>query len=1056
MMACRSPSIVLPLVLSLTAGGGSQGIEDPQLQAAVQQFFALQEAEDVAGYLALWSKTAKRPTPAQLKFVFDSGDDKFSEIAITNASAAGENVRVRITVTRDRTVPPRNPGDPPRVFHSTSAWSLLYVHEGTEWKLLKEGPAVDALADSLLEAPTADARDALLESNADLVNDQLVVSLSRLASQAWQQQMYAAAQSGFERMRDVARRVGNQKLEGEALQNLANAMYFQRNFQAALQVYEERLALERSRDNQEGIAGSMLGIATIRYAFADYSSALTAYRDALAIQEKLGDEASVATTLISTGNVLYLQGDFAGAIADYTRSRDITRRTGHFIAEADALEGLGRVFAAQGDYLAALDAFNGVLAEAKRANSLNDQGSALLSLGDIHFRLGNVERARTALDEARTHFEAVKHFASAGRAWQALALVDLAAGRFTLAENGYRKSAASCTTADERECVASATVGLAFAQTAQDKFKEGIASYQKGIEAFTALKRREYAARAEVGLSQALAGSGDYTAAMQAAVRARGIAESIVNDDVLWRALVAEAGALRHLRERAKAMAAAGGAVSAVDRLLEAARVRPATPVSRDTSSAFALLALLQAENGDAAAAFESIERMRAHDLRVILAPVERDISRGMTDAEREEERTLAGQLVSVHAQLSRERALPKPDGARIARLEKAAAEAAGKKDAQQQRLFERLPELRVWRGLTPAATKSDVADLLPDASTVLVQFAVGEEVLLIVVSRRGDAGIVFTTHFEQVSRRVLADRVAKLLQPATLRDPDAWTVGARELIPGLFAVFGGATRAIVIPHEVLWRVPFEALPAESGYLAESTRVVYAPSVSALMRAPRRASAQAPPELLVAASAPPLGPEVSERIAQTAPGWTLRTPESAALEIEAIAGREPDPQRVVVIPSALATEATVRERLPAATVIHLAAPFRINGASPLFSPLLLAADPANDAVLEAREVMNLDLRAALAVLSDGSAMSMREAADESATIAWAWRAAGVPSIVMPRWPTEDPLSNQMLAELHARLRAGDSPELALQAARQKVRARNPAPYYWSAWMLIGQ
>ena len=151
------------------------------------------------------------------------------------------------------------------------------------------------------------------------------------------------------------------------------------------------------------------------------------------------------------------------------------------------------------------------------------------------------------------------------------------------------------------------------------------------------------------------------------------------------------------------------------------------------------MLALLQAEDGDAAAAFESAERMRAHDLRVLLAPGERDISRGMTDVEREEERTLAGELVSLHAQLSRERGLPKPDAARIARLEKAVAEAAQKRTAQQQALFDRLPALRTWRGLMPAATRADVDALLPDAATILVEFVVGDETLLVILARRGE-----------------------------------------------------------------------------------------------------------------------------------------------------------------------------------------------------------------------------------------------------------------------------------------------------------------------------
>jgi tetratricopeptide (TPR) repeat protein len=1055
-MPIRLLTTLLVCVASLTAGAGRQALDDPQLQAAVQQFFGMQEAEDVDGYLALWSKTAKRPTPEQLKFVFESGDDKFSGIAIVGAAPAGERVRVRVAVTRERTSPARVPGGVPRVFRTTSAWSLLYVREAGEWKLVKEGPAVDALAESLMEAATAEEREALLASSPDLVTDQLIVALSRLAGQFAQQGAHAAARAGFERSRDVARLVGNKRLEGEALQNLANAMYFLRSFQEALQVYEERLALERARDDENGIAGSLLGIATVRYALADYSAAHATYREALAIQERLGDDGAIATTLISTGNVLYLQGDFPGSIADYTRSRDLYKRTNNPTGEADALEGMGRVLMAQGDYPAALAAFDGVLAEARIANNRNDQGTALLSIGDVHFRLGNLESSRTALDEARTHFEATKHLASTGRAWQALAMTDLAAGRFSLAEDEYRKSGAICGAAQELECVASATVGLAFTQTVQDKFAEGIASYKKGVEAFTKLSRREYAARGEVGLSHALVGSGDFAAAVDAAARAKVTAEAISNDDVLWRALVAEAGALRRLRERPKALAAARTAVTTVDRLLEAAKVRPAAPVSRDTSAAFAALALLQAEDGDAAAAFESVERMRAHDLRVIVGPGERDVSRGMTDAEREEERALAFQMVSLHAQISRERGLPKPDAVRVARLEKAAVEATEKRAAQQQRLFERLPELRIWRGLAPAAMRDDVANLLPDASTVLMQFAVGEDALLIVVARRGQQGVVFTTHVEAASRKVLADRVAKLMQPATLRDTAAWRQAALELIPGLTAVFGGATRAILIPHEVLWRVPFEALPAEPGYLGDSTTVVYAPSVTALVRAPARAVDATAPELLVAASAAPLGADVRARLAQTSPDWIIRTPESAAIEIEAIAGREPDPLRTAVVDSAQATEAAVRERLPAARVIHVAAPFRINGASPMFSSFLFAPDPANDAALETREIMNLELQARLAVVSDGSAMTMRDAADESAVIAWAWRASGVPAIVMPRWPSEELLATQMLTELHARLRAGDTAAAALQAARAKIRAEKSQPFYWAGWMLVGQ
>ena len=100
----------------------------------------MQQAEDVAGYLSLWSATAKRPTAEQLKYVFEAGDDTYSDIAIVGAFPAGDRVRVRVSATRDRVSPARIPGRPPFTSHTTTAWSLTYVREGDDWKLVRKDP----------------------------------------------------------------------------------------------------------------------------------------------------------------------------------------------------------------------------------------------------------------------------------------------------------------------------------------------------------------------------------------------------------------------------------------------------------------------------------------------------------------------------------------------------------------------------------------------------------------------------------------------------------------------------------------------------------------------------------------------------------------------------------------------------------------------------------------------------------------------------------------------------------------------------------------------------
>jgi CHAT domain-containing protein len=46
----------------------------------------------------------------------------------------------------------------------------------------------------------------------------------------------------------------------------------------------------------------------------------------------------------------------------------------------------------------------------------------------------------------------------------------------------------------------------------------------------------------------------------------------------------------------------------------------------------------------------------------------------------------------------------------------------------------------------------------------------------------------------------------------------------------------------------------------------------------------------------------------------------------------------------------------------------------------------------------------------------------------------------------------------MLAEMHARLQAGDTPEAALQSAQGMLRAAEAtdAPYFWAGWMVVGR
>ena len=1082
----------------------SQGpAEDPALVRAVERFYETQQQEDVAGYLSLWSPTAQRPTPEQLKFVFDSGDDRFSEIRITRAAESRGRMRVRVEALRERTMRPRPDGSVPPPFSARIRAALTFEKQGEEWKLIREGQAGDDLAAELIEASSDAEREALLGAEPDLIGPPLLTALARLAGTASVMQNYGQALPIYEQLVAIARRGGFKKEEGEGLQNVGNSLYFLRRFPEALAVYEQRLTLERERGDQEGIASALGGIATIKYSYAEYTEALARYGEALAIQERLNDVAGIAFTSISIGNIAYLQGDFPAAIAAYRRSLDLNRTMTNADGESRALEGLGRVHMAQGDYAAALEAFDAVLNDKRLQQARGRLGSAGQSVAEVHFRLGNLEAAKSKYEESRAHFEAVKDMANAGRVIQGIALTELVAARFGVAEDLYKRSGSICVTAGDEACSAAATAGLGYAQSAQEKYWDAAASYRKAVEAFKALGRQDEMARSEVGLSQALAGAEDFAGAIAAAGRARDVAIGAENDDVLWRALTAEARAVRKLDDRPRALGVARAAVVVIDRLRAAALDKPGTSLTADAAGALATLAVLQAESGDALDAFATSEKLRTLDVRSGLATNEREIARGMSDQERAEEREMAAQLNTRLAQLTREKALPKPDAARVSTLEEAVAEAKAARRAWMQQLFERHPSLAVWRGLSPPRTAIDAAAVLLDAGDVILSLVLDDEDLLVLtVSRqRAEEGVLpaLAVHADvmHVKRRHVNGGVLALQQAAALNDTLAWQktieAVAAMIPPAARARLASASRIMVIPHDVLWRVPFEALPSGDRLIGDHATLSSAGSLDSLIRSSRLPATSAANHL-AAVGAPALPPERTARYKHVAPGWSLRLPEATDVELERVSAVY-EPRLVSVFSRTSATESAIRQHLDA-SVLHIAAPFRINAASPLFSSVLLdvpatpsaavattpetslaasqpqdssppgaaAASPqavrrdqSDDGSLELREVMNVDAKVRVAVLSDGAATSMRDGASSADVLEWGWLAAGVPSLLVARWAAPPAAGARLLAEFHSQLQKGVQPAAALRAAQLLVRSSSETatPIHWAGWLLLG-
>lgn len=1058
---------VLPLFLALlqapAAPAPPPAPGEDELRAAVQAYYDAQAQRDPDRAASFWSAAANpRMTRDAFVAVFgEPADDRFV-VQIRALTIAGGEARVRVEAARTRLV--MRDGRP-FTSRTTFANAQSWRKEAGGWKLLRDGPFADELADQYLALPDAD-RQAFLQRQPR--NDLMALhyTVSQRASMAVTVgRDYVRGRTLFERALAVARASGDRRNEANSLHNIAQAAYFLRDFPAATEHYEKELAVGRDIDDQDVTAAALFGLATVAYSRAEYTPALAQFREALAIYAKRDDTSSAARTLVSIGNIQYLQAEYDAASDSYRRGLALAVATPDPAGAAFARRGLGRVLAAQGDLAAALEMYDRVLADARaelQADSRlkSNVSSALESIGEIYYRLGNTDRARAAYEEANGL--ARDDLDSGGRILSALGMTELVAGRFDAAFAAYSESRARFEQAKNPDGIARAWVGIGFSQAARDKFTEAIDAYRTAIALFEQKRNQDGVARAWLGLSRAQSGAGDDGAALDSAAKVATIADRIKSDELTWRAAERSGDALRKLKRLDEATQAFERAAAAVDRLAADAPVNPEARADlTDSASVWTGLALTLARQGDAAGALRAMEARRAHIRRVDFAPFQHDIAPAATAEELSDEQATVREIIATRAQLRAETQSARHDSAKIDRLGQQLAALAAKRADQQARLYARLPQLPLWRGLPqPPLGPAAIADLVPGRNGLLVAYLVTDDELLIVSAARGDGGPDVAVSLTPIDRRAFADTLAAAMRPATLGSADEWARRAAPLSAALIepiaARLSGRDRVVIVPDDLLWKVPFEALPFGSGDLASAARVAYATSLATLVLERRTAAPAEHHPAAAFVAAPIISDSVVAQLALTLPSW--KPQESAAAMAAAQASAVSYGDSVIVQSAAAATEAAVRTLVGTADVLHIQAPLQVSGAAPLLSSILLAAtadSPAEDGRLEMRDWFGMAGRTRVLVLPDASAFGSSGAASALDPIAFACAAAGVSSLVVGRWPAEAFAPDALAAAFHARLAAGLPPADAWFAAVAAARQKGAAPDNWAGLRFIG-
>jgi CHAT domain-containing protein len=278
-----------------------------------------------------------------------------------------------------------------------------------------------------------------------------------------------------------------------------------------------------------------------------------------------------------------------------------------------------------------------------------------------------------------------------------------------------------------------------------------------------------------------------------------------------------------------------------------------------------------------------------------------------------------------------------------------------------------------------------------------------------------------------------------------------------------------GKANLVIAPDDKLWDLPFQALlTGANRFLIEDAAITYAPSLTVLREMAKRRKNRGPnsaPATLLALGNPLLSRETVNRAALTLRDEKLDPLPDAEKEVKALSRLYGSARSKVYI-GAEAREDRLKAEATQARVLHFATHGILNNASPMYSHLVLAQGDTNeDGLLEAWELMQLDLKADLAVLSACETARGRFGAGEGIIgLSWAMFIAGVPSIVVSQWKVESASARDLMISFHrqaltspvvAKSKATKAEALRQAALKLMKNSETSHPFYWAGFVLVG-
>jgi len=913
-----------------------------------------------------------------------------------------------------------------RVLILVSLFLFLICTNATLAQSTDDANLVQKLATKLLSAKTESDQKALLEAEPNLVTGELVQALRKQAETFGQRRDLAQSLIAWQLTRLVAEKIGDENSVAVAINNIGVNYYTRGEYQQALEFFEMQLSLPVAKRDRVITARAFNSIGMIKRFYGDAAGALEYVQRSRQLGEETGDKKTLAAAYNNLGVLHRDRANYALALEYFEKSLALNEALKEKPSISQNINNIGTVYGAQGNQVQALEYFQRAL---KLGEAVDDKGmmaNALHNVGLTYHRNRDYPHALEFYQKSLALWEQLKFQRGAAMTLNNIGLLNREQGNNKKALEYYQQSLAIREKVDDQS-------GQVFVLN-------------------------------HIGYLHYL--QGEYDQALEISKRTVDASTRLVSPELLWRSYELAGRTLTSLKRFDEAEKALTSAINTVEQMRyrvggdELARQR----FFEDKVLPYMAMVDLAFARNRPADALTYSELAKARTLLDVLRNGRIPINKAMSVEEQEKERTANAELTALNVKIYEERQRAKPNLERIAELEPRREKARLDYEVFLTSLYVKHPELKVQRGEATPITAAEAAALIPDRSTAIVEFVVADEGSYLIVLTN-DRALKISLYPLKITANQLTERVNQFRSMLADRDLN-YQETARQLYDLLLKPaeqeLRGRKTLCIVPDRALWELPFQALQPRAGvHLIENYTLFYAPSLSVLREVTKQPSRATHNRTLLAFGNPQLstGPGDKNRGAEFDKFGPLPEAEQEVKTLARIYG--PAHSRVFI--GSEAREGVAKTEAAKYEVLHFATHGLLDNRNPMFSFLTLAqkaGDPNEDGLLEAREIINMDLHAKLAVLSAcQTARGWVGAGEGVIGMSWALFGAGVPTTVASQWNVDSASTTSLMIDFHRRLTSRSKvtkAEALRQAELGLLRSeRYRHPFFWAGFVMIG-